>query len=214
MPRRTDALSRDRIVAAAIGILDADGVDGLTVRALTDHFATGRGAIYHRVSGMDELLALATDAVVAEVLTDVDRPDPRDGLRAVALGVLDGVDAHPWIGAQLTRDPWQPAVFRLWSALGRGLAALGLEGTARSDAGSALANYVLGAAAQHAAGARSVRGDDDARTAFLGALAAAWLEHDPDALVVEAAQRLPEHDDRAQFLAGVDLLLAGIAARR
>lgn len=63
-PRRRDALSRDRIVEAAIDILDAGGERELTVRTLTSHLSTGRGAIYHHVSGMDDLLAAAADDVV------------------------------------------------------------------------------------------------------------------------------------------------------
>jgi predicted nucleic acid-binding protein len=43
--RRTDALSRERIVAAAIKILDDDGESALTFRALAARLATGSGAI-------------------------------------------------------------------------------------------------------------------------------------------------------------------------
>src|SRR5689334_13543583 len=55
--RRSDALSRDRIIAATIEVLDATGEAGLTVRALTAHLSTGRGAIYHHVANKEELLA-------------------------------------------------------------------------------------------------------------------------------------------------------------
>src|ERR1700733_5580907 len=48
--RRTDALSRERIVEAAIGILDTAGEGGLTFRALTARLATGAGAIYWHVA--------------------------------------------------------------------------------------------------------------------------------------------------------------------
>src|SRR5579859_7821537 len=42
--RRTDALSKERIVEAAIEILDADGENALTFRALSARLATGAGA--------------------------------------------------------------------------------------------------------------------------------------------------------------------------
>src|SRR3954462_10465863 len=66
-PRRSDALSRDGIVQATVEVLDATGEAGLTVRALTAHLSTGRGAIYHHVANKDELLAAAADDVVGRV---------------------------------------------------------------------------------------------------------------------------------------------------
>ena len=59
-PRRTQALSRDVIVTAAIEILDAEGEDALTLRALTVRLATGYGAIYHHVADRNDLFAEAT----------------------------------------------------------------------------------------------------------------------------------------------------------
>ena len=76
-------------------------------------------------------------------------------------------------------------------------------------------NYVLGLAGQYAAGARLVpRGTD--RTAFLASFAAQWAQLDPAEypFVRRVAAQLPGHDDREQFLAGINLILAGIAAVR
>jgi AcrR family transcriptional regulator len=212
-PRRSDALSRERIVEATIQILDTAGETGLTVRAVTAHLATGRGAIYHHVTSKDELLAAAADGVISQVTATVAGDDPREALRVLALGIFDAIDAHPWVGAQLSREPFQPAVLRIWKGIGVQLSRLGITGTAGSDAGSALANYVLGAAAQYAAGPRKAA-DDVARRNYLEALAAQWEQLDDDPLVQESAALLREHDDREQFLAGVDIFLAGIAALR
>jgi hypothetical protein len=50
------------------------------------------------------------------------------------------------------------------------------------------------------------------RSAFLAAVAAQWAQLDPDRYpsVRKARTQLVEHDDREQFLAGIDLILAGI----
>ncbi|MEU8818772.1 TetR/AcrR family transcriptional regulator [Actinoplanes sp. NPDC048796] len=212
--RRSDALSRERIVEAAVEVLDANGEAGLTVRALTAHLSTGRGAIYHHVANKEGLLAAAADEIVGRVTAGAgDDEDPERAIRALALGIFDAIDAHPWVGTQLSREPWQPAVFRIWKSLGSHLRRLGVPGPARADAGSALVNYVLGAAAQYAAGARRAAGDAD-RKAYLETVAAQWAYHDPDPMVREAASQLPDHDDREQFLAGVDIFLTGVIARR
>lgn len=210
--RRTDALSRDRIVQAAIEVLDAKGDSAQLFKALTIHLSTGVGAIYHHVANKNELLGAAADDIIAETVGSTDS-DPRQAIRALSLGIFDSIEAHPWVGAQLAREPWQPAVLRIWEAVGGQLGALGLTGSARSDAGSALVNYVLGAAAQQAAGPGRLSSDIE-RTAFLEALAARWERLDPadHPLANDMATELRDHDDRAQFLAGVDIFLAGIAA--
>ena len=211
--RRSDALSRDRIVEATVAVLDATGEAGLTGRARTAHLSTGRGAIYHHVAGKEELLAAAADDIVGRVTAGAgDDEDPERAIRALALGIFDAIDAHPWLGSQLSREPWQPAVLRIWKRVGSQLQRLGVPGPARADAGSAFVNYVLGAAAQHAAGARRVTGEAD-RKAYLEALAAQWAHYDPDPLVQDAASQLRDHDDRDQFLAGVEIFLTGITAR-
>ncbi|WP_063763666.1 TetR family transcriptional regulator [Actinoplanes subtropicus] len=212
-PRRSDALSRTRIVEAAIQILDSAGESGLTVRAVTAHLATGRGAIYHHVANKDELLAAAADGVIGQVIAAVaGDEDPRRAIRALALGIFEAIDAHPWVGAQLAREPLQPAVLQIWTSIGLRLHDLGVAGTDLPDAGSALVNYILGAAAQHAAGARRAP-DDAARRDYLERLAAEWARLDAHPLVRESASLLREHDDREQFLAGVEIYLAGVAAR-
>jgi AcrR family transcriptional regulator len=212
-PRRSDALSRERIVEAAIEILDRSGEEALTVRALTSHLATGRGAIYYRVSGMDDLLAAAADDVIrAATVPAAGDADPGSALRGLSLGIFDAIDAHPWVGAQLAREPLQPAVLRIWKSIGVQLQRLGVVGSAAADAGGALANYIFGSAAQFAAGARRMR-DPAERQRYLDALAAAWTAQDAGQVVREAAAGLREHDDREQFLAGVDIFLSGIEAR-
>ncbi|MFP3758315.1 TetR family transcriptional regulator, partial [Cupriavidus sp. SIMBA_020] len=66
--RRADALTQQRIVEAAIEILDQDGEDALTFRALAAHLATGSGALYWHVADKQTLLAQATDQIVAAAL--------------------------------------------------------------------------------------------------------------------------------------------------
>ena len=128
--RRTDALSKERIVEAAIEILDADGESALTFRALAARLATGSGAIYWHVANKNDLLAAATDDVIARVMTEVaSGAEPQEAIRAIALGVFDAIDAHPWVGTQLSREPWQSAMLQIFEGIGGQLQALGVPGT-------------------------------------------------------------------------------------
>lgn len=216
-PRRTDGLSRKLIIQTAIEILDSGGEKALTLRALTVRLSTGYGAIYHHVADKSDLLATATDDVITGVLSGaVADADPRTGLRHLALGLFDAIDAHPWVGAELSRQPWRPALLDFYESVGRLLEALDVPQEARFDAAGALVNYVLGVAAQNAANARLRAGGDTDRETFLKDAAAQWAQIDPGRypFVHAAATRLGEHDDREQFLVGVDIFLAGIAALR
>ena len=212
-PRRTEALSRDVIVKAAVDILDAEGEDALTLRALTVRLATGYGAIYHHVADRNDLLAAAADHVIARVVAGLAAgAEPRQALRAMALGLFDAIDAHPWAGTQLTRELWRPALLDLYESISGQLQALGVPPRALPDSAGVLVNYILGVAGQNAANARALAESKMDRSAFLAAVAAQWAQLDPARYpsLRKAETQLREHDDREQFLAGIDLILAGI----
>jgi hypothetical protein len=105
--------------------------------------------------------------------------------------------------------PRPPVTLQIAESLGRHLQALGVSQRAHFDCGSALGNYILGVAGQNAAHARLNPHD---RSAVLEDIAARWAQLDPDKYPImrQVATQLPEHDDRRQFLVGIDLILASI----
>lgn len=215
--RRIEALSRERIVEAAVELLDATGETGLTFRALTERLATGPGAIYWHVTNKDELLAAATDALVAAALAVEPAGAPEERIRAVALGLYDAIDDHPWLATQLStqisRGPSGSVTTRIFESLGRQVRALGAPESSWFTTTSALMFYVLGAAGQNATNARTFS-PDVGRTEFLDAASTAWEALDPDEypFTRAVAGQLRDHDDREQFLAGITLILAGVTA--
>ena len=218
--RRTEALSRERIVGTAIELLDAVGEGGLTFRVLTERLATGPGAIYWHVANKGELLGAATDAVVATALAVEPSEPPRtpqDEVRAVALGLFGAIAEHPWLATQLStefsRSPWGSVTPRIFDAFGRRVRALGVPEGDWFTATSALVHYVLGAAGQNAANVGNAPAGSD-RSAFLDSVSTAWEELDPDdyPFARAVAEQMRDHDDREQFVAGIDLVLAGITA--
>ena len=214
--RRVDALTRERIVDVAIELLDADGENGLTFRALATRLETGHGAIQWHVANKSELLKAATAVAVARAVEEAD-PDapPREAIHAVALGVFDAIDAHPWIGGQLARPPWQSTMLQIFEHIGRQVQALGAPATAQFTSTSALLHYIIGAGGQNATNSRSLAALGD-RQHVLDTEAALWEGLDPKeyAFTRTVAGQLRVHDDRAEFLAGIDLILAGMMASR
>lgn len=208
--RRADALSRERIVEAAIELLDVDGESGLTFRRLAGLLRTGPGAIYYHVANKDELLGAATEAILGPIVL-ADGVHDEDAVRAVALAVFDAIDVHPWIGTQLSRTPSQPAMLRIFELIGRQVQALGVPHAVEFASVSALTNYILGVGGLNAANARTAVPAKN-RTDFLTTVSVTWANLDPEEFPFtrNVAEQLREHDDREQFLAGIDLILAGI----
>ena len=212
--RRSDALSKDRIVACAIEILDSEGESGLTFRALAVRLATGAGAIYGHVANRDELLSATTGDVIHRAMVGVVvDSEPRAAIKDIALGMFEAIDAHPWVGIQLTREPWQSALLYIFERIGDHVAALGVPGEDQFDYASAILNAILGLASQYAAAARVVPADVD-RSALLSAIASRWegLDANEHPFARRAAAQLPGHDDREQFAVGIDLIVNGMTA--
>ncbi len=83
---RANGLSLDRILDAALAIVDAEGLDALTMRRLADHLGTSHPALYRHVAGHDEIVVLLVDRVLAQVgidLPDAGRPAVGDDAAAV-----------------------------------------------------------------------------------------------------------------------------------
>ncbi|GGO86618.1 TetR/AcrR family transcriptional regulator C-terminal domain-containing protein [Wenjunlia tyrosinilytica] len=102
---------RDRIVAAAIRLLDADGLAKFSMRRLAAELGVSAMSVYWYVDNKDDLLEMALDAVSGEVRL----PDPgsgtpwQDDVRQLAVEFRRVLVAHPWasrlIGEYLNVGP-------------------------------------------------------------------------------------------------------------
>jgi AcrR family transcriptional regulator len=91
-------LTRDQIVRAAVELLDADGIDGLSMRRLGGRLGSAATAVYWHVKDKANLVVLAADAVWAEVeLPDVDAAGWRNAAEAMAHGLYAMIVRHPWL---------------------------------------------------------------------------------------------------------------------
>lgn len=211
--RREASLSRDQIIEASIALLNSSGESGLTFRALAEQLSTGAGAIYWHVANKNDLLTAACDAIVARTLhATVDGAAPKDAIRAFALAMFDAIDAHPWVGSALMRAPGSLPMVRMLERIGQQVVALGVAAESQWATVTALLSYILGVSGQNAANAHLAREQGFERASFLDEVAAAWSQLDGDdyPFTRSVAAQLPAHDDRADFLVGVDLILAGI----
>lgn len=213
--KREESLSRDRIIEASIALLDSSGERGLTFRALAERLATGPGAIYWHIDHKGDLLTAACDAIIARTMNaPVVGETPKATIRMLGLSLFDAIDDHPWIGSALTRAPGQLPMVRMFERIGQQVRALGVPEDTQWAVVSALLSYILGVSGQNAANAHVAREQGADREIFLDQLSTAWSGLDPDEypFTRSVAGQLRVHDDRADFLAGIDLILRGIAS--
>jgi AcrR family transcriptional regulator len=69
------ALSRDAIAAAALEIVDREGLDALTMRTVAHSLGTGAASLYAHVASKEDLLELVIERVIGEVQLPGE-PDP------------------------------------------------------------------------------------------------------------------------------------------
>lgn len=206
-------LNRERIVRAAIGLADADGLEAVSLRKVASALGVGPMRLYSYIDSKEELLDLMVDAAYAEI-----RPTGntwREVLRSLAETTRQAVHAHEWLADLLGGRPQLGP-----HALARGEAVVAaLDGVALDDimpVVTAVDAYVIGAVRREIAERRAERatGLDEKRwQAALGP----YLERifatgrfPALATVVRDAAHLDADDT---FTRGLDFLLDGIEAR-
>jgi AcrR family transcriptional regulator len=142
---RADGLSTERIIAAALHLVDTEGLDALTVRRLADDLATGSASLYRHVASRDELLVLLVDHVIGEV----EHPPPgvqgRAKAVALATGLRNVLMAHANLVPALTASPLLgPNSLRGTENAVAGMIEAGFEPAVAVPAYLALIDYVLG----------------------------------------------------------------------
>jgi AcrR family transcriptional regulator len=214
--RREESLSRDRIIEESIDLLDDEGESGLTFRALAERLATGAGAIYWHIANKNDLLAAACDTVVARTMNETVVTTPEATIRAVALGLFDVIDDHPWVGSALTSTPGLSPIVRILERIGQQIRALGVPDQQQWASAGALMAYILGVSRQNSANGQFARTRGLDRSEFLQAVSTAWSQLDPKEypFTRTLARQIRDHDDRVDFLAGIDLILLGIKSSR
>lgn len=106
---REAELSRERIVCAAVGIADAEGLGSLSMRRIASGLDVATMALYRHIATKDELVLEMADAVLGELgLPAV----PPQGWRA-QLELMAGLQwalfrRHPWLAQALSVTRPQP----------------------------------------------------------------------------------------------------------
>jgi AcrR family transcriptional regulator len=109
--RTRPRLSRERIVLTALAIVDADGLERLTMRRLAKDLHVTTMAVYHHFPNKSALYDGIVEAVMAEIDVSVDEPSApfRVRLKTAARAYRDVLVAHPnALGVLVARGPRTP----------------------------------------------------------------------------------------------------------
>jgi AcrR family transcriptional regulator len=206
-PRSEPPLSRDHIVAAAVELLDAQGLDGLTMRRLADRLGSGVMSLYWHVDNKEDVFDLALDSVLAYRAPPQKAPS-RDW-RAEVVHMLEGWRAsmlrHPWSAALLPRRALGPNMLARLELLSKTLSGAGVADADLNAAIWSLWNYVMGATVTRA----SFELSDEDRAAAQQRLAG-LSERYP---TIERSRLLLDDDWDGAFRKGLGFLLDGLSPR-
>lgn len=203
------ALTGDRIVTAAIDLIEREGVDALSMRRVAAELGVAAMSLYYHVPNKAALL----DAVAERIVSGLDLADDpglsaEDRARRLMRGFRKVTHDHPrCIQLILTRSADSPATLRLVEQTLTIARAAGFEGLHAARVAQTFLSYALGSLVREAGAARALKnlpaGVDLAR--WLGNLDPAEYPS-----VVSLSEDDLTFDPEAEFEYGLELLLNGL----
>jgi AcrR family transcriptional regulator len=214
-PVRRVPITVARIIAAALELIDRDGLSALSMRNLAAELDTGTSTLYRYVAGKDEVLVLVADAVLGEA--QLRRPLESAGWREVleerAHSMRTALGRHPNVAPLFaTAVPVGPNSLRGRELSLGALRACGFDAVLAADVYTALAHQVLASVLQEPmvdfrAGGLGAAKNLTLRD-FYRSLPAEQYPH-----VVELADELTSRTTMEEFEFGLACLLDGVEMR-
>lgn len=223
------ALSRAAIVREAIAMLDADGIEALSMRKLGARLNAGATSLYRHVATKDELMELAVDEVAAEIVVpspdfagqdpEADSPDWRAAATEAVRSFRATALRHPWLSSVLGQAGLAylgPNLMSFSERLAALFTAAGFPEPSRAI--DTVLSYVIGMSTTEAAWLTTVARSGETEAAFIARLmpaaqqAAAGHDHLADSYAAPLALD-PGEIRETKFAYGLDVVLDGLAMR-
>lgn len=163
MARKGALLSRDQIIAAALTLVDEQGLDALTMRRLANALNVEAMSLYNHVRDKGDLI----HGMVLRVLSEIEQPEAalswRETLDYFAHSIYRTFLAHPSLIPFIDDD--EPYNVRVLAGLDRVLGALDESGLAPDEQVSAFRGLMamcLGFVLSHTRGLRTTKAEAEA----------------------------------------------------
>ena len=202
---RPRSLAPEQLAAAALAVIDREGLSALSMRSVALELGMGTMSAYRYVDGREQLERLVVDLVFSRIELDVPETLPwTERISVLAERVRLAVAAHPSVVPLLILHRHASDGVRRFGETMLGiLAAAGFSGTERVIAFRALVSYVVGALEMGTLGPLSGAG-----TNVLAALSPAEYPR-----LSETARHARSVPVEPEFREGLSLLLEGLKTR-
>ncbi|TXS19606.1 TetR family transcriptional regulator [Streptomyces sp. ms191] len=217
------ALSRASIVREAIVMLDADGIEALSMRKLGARLNAGATSLYRHVATKDELMELAVDEVAAEItVPPAGGPDWRAAATEAAESFRATALRHPWLSSVLGQAGLAylgPNLMAYSERLAALFTSAGFPEPSRAI--DTVLSYVIGMSTTEAAWLTTVARSGETEADFIARLmpaaqqAAAGHDHLADAYADARVHAIvdPVEIRDSKFAYGLEVVLDGLALR-
>lgn len=206
----SEKLSQRAIAQAALAVIDAEGIDALTMRKLAKHLGSSPMGLYTYFPDREALLDGVAQLLMAEVDTPPEDVHWREAMRHIMKAVRDVAMRHPNASRLINRfPPHTPDALAFVEAGFRSFRRAGFDELSTARCYRALAAYSLGTIDIELGGyfspeARAIT--SDSQNTIDTPTASKFLP-----LVSEVSPLLFAQDDAAEFDYGLELLLDGFA---
>lgn len=216
-----EPLSRARALAAAVALVDAEGLPALTMRRLAADLGVEAMSLYYHLPGKEGLLDGLAETVIGEITAAARQAgadagdDWRASLRRRFLAAREVMLGHPWAPGLLSSRPTvPPALFAYYDEIVATLTGGGCSPRLAHRALHAFGSLALGYAQEiFAPGTTDVGTAEEDLAALAGA-----LPHLTAMMAAEAHEATDPSlgwcDSQTEFEFTIDLLLDGIARAR
>lgn len=199
------AIPLERIIDAALQIIDADGADALSLRTLATRLSSSTSTLYRHISGRAELVELVLDRMIGDAAVragNVTELPWTEACRHISTSLFDVLSQHGRAAALLAETlPTGPNAMAVRESMLDVLLRAGLDQEGAIRAVATIGHYVVGFAMQAPDPTAPARDHAAVRSAI-----------DPSRFprTASVAQFLPR-PLAEEFLYGLDLLLRGLA---
>ncbi len=208
-----ERLSRERIVAGALAIMDREGLDAVSMRRVAHELGVEAMSLYNHIGDKDDLLDGICDMVMSEFQFPEPSQDWEEMVRAGARAWRDLLRSHPAtirLFAERKRPTSNARALRpMEFALGV-LRQTGLNDDDTVQAFQAFGGYIQGSVMMEM---NPLIGEDKTEHRNAHHQLADELPREEFPCLVDALPRLDACDPDALFEFGLDLMIAGLRAR-